>query len=154
MTSTAVARAAGTLGLVGALVLGAGGLSMAAPVTATTPSGEGTITITETSATSGTATWTYSGLTLGNYVNVDAIFQKGSTPTSETSTGYVKTAGTYVATITVPQGDTWSNFVKVEMNTSASQVAQLPEVPWAAGLPLLLLVPFGVSLWRRRSAHA
>jgi hypothetical protein len=65
--------------------------------------------------------------------------------------GTVSTGGTYTANITLPPGDTWQN-TEIEMSAAEFQVGSLPEVPWAAALPLLLAAPLGLMLWRRRTA--
>ncbi|WP_053959595.1 hypothetical protein [Sulfobacillus thermosulfidooxidans] len=112
---------------------------------------EGSITITESTSTSGMATWNWSGLGIGDFVNV-YTFSKDSpqTPTLlSQSSGKVTTAGSYSANIQLPKGDTWSN-TGIEMSESAFAVGQLPEVPWAAALPLLLVVPWGLTLIRHR----
>ena len=124
-------------------------------VTNTTQGAQGSISIKETSPTTGTATWSWSGLTPGSYVEVFA-FPKGSpnqvTPLSANN-GNVTTAGSYTTSITLPSGDNWGN-TGIEMSTAAFATGQLPEVPWAAGLPLLLVLPFGISMWRRQRYQA
>ncbi len=143
-------RLSGIVGLAGAAVLGIGSLAMAASASSTN---EGTITITASSSTTGTATWSWSGLSDGQFVSV-YTFPDGSpnSPTPLTaSDGNVTTNGTFTTSIKLPSGDTWSN-TGIEMSESNFAVGQLPEVPWAAGLPLLLMVPWGITVWRRRSS--
>lgn len=115
----------------------------------------GSIRIIPTSSTTGTATWTYPSLTTQDYVTIYAFpisAPSNITPLASGS-GYVTTPGSYVANVTLPSGDTWSN-TGIKMTTLQFAVSQLPEVPWAAGLPLLLALPFGYSLWRRRTQPA
>ncbi|MCL4496346.1 MAG: hypothetical protein M1294_16245 [Firmicutes bacterium] len=153
MKSTAIWRAVGALGVTGALMLGMSGSSMAATATEMVRSangGNGSISITETSATQGTATWTWSGLAVGQYVSVYAAPKTNPSNTTllPKSSGQVTKAGQYTTNITLPQGDTWTN-TEVEMSESGFASGQLPEVPLAAGLPLLLLIPLGISIKRR-----
>ncbi len=173
MKLTAIWRVMGSVGIASTLLLGASGSSMATtPATQKTISapapalgllhssivanvnGSGTITITETSSTTGTATWTWSGLTKGQYVSV--YFAPKDNPSQvqllSKSSGQVTKTGQYTATITLPKGYTWSN-VLIKMTESAFATGQLPEVPWAAGLPLLSLIPLGISI-KRRSIRA
>ena len=134
---------------------GTAGSQTPSVVTNTTQGAQGSISITETSPTTGTATWSWSGLTPGSYVEVFA-FPKGSpnqaSPLSANN-GYVKTPGSYTTNITLPSGDNWGN-TGIEMTTGAFATGQLPEVPWAAGLPLLIVLPFGISMWHRRRYQA
>jgi hypothetical protein len=176
MKLTAIWRIMASVGVTSALLLGSGGSSMAsAPVNQVTKSalnmsaprtlgepqapsviqmtnasGSGTITITETSSTQGTATWTWSGLTKSQYVSVYVGLKNnlGQLQLLTSSSGQVTQSGQYTANITLPSGDTWSN-VEIKMTESAFATGQLPEVPWAAGLPLLLLIPLGISMKRR-----
>ncbi len=135
-------RASATGGIVAALVLAFGGLTMA--------SQQGTISISPTSNTSGTVTWDWSGLGVGDTVTVADAPQADPTDTTVIDTGTVTTNGTFSASVTLSSGLTWSN-ATIEMEEGAFAKAQLPEVPWAAALPLLLVVPFGIGLWRRRA---
>lgn len=149
MTSS-IRRLSGIVGIAGAAVLSMGSLAMAQTITTNTA--QGTVTITESSSTTGTATWNWSGLGLGDYVSV-FTFPKPSVESATpltASDGHVTTSGQYTTSISLPAGDTWSN-TGVEMSESAFAVGQLPEVPWAAGLPLLLVIPLGLFFWRRRS---
>ncbi|PSR22693.1 MAG: hypothetical protein C7B45_05720 [Sulfobacillus acidophilus] len=128
------------MGIATSLILVMGGLSMAA---------EGSITITETSSTTGTVTWSWSGLGVGDTVTVYAAPKGNATDTTQIDEGTVSTSGTFTADVTLPSGDTWSN-TQIEMAESASIAGQLPEVPWAAGLPLLLALPLGYVALRRK----
>jgi hypothetical protein len=109
----------------------------------------GTITIVTTGSSTGTVTWSWSGLGVGTPIDV-FVFPKSSpndiTMLSPEPFGTVTTAGTFSANVTLPPGDTWSN-TGVGMEEQAAAVGQLPEVPWAAGLPLLAALPW---LWSRR----
>ena len=152
MKASSILRSMGALGAVGALALGLSTPAMAQTISNPGPSSEGTITITTTSNNAGTATWTWSGLTKGMYVTV-AVAPK-SNPSNYTvlpapPSGTVSTSGTYSASITLPTGDTWQN-TEIEMSAAEFQVGSLPEVPWAAALPLLMIVPLGYTLWKRR----
>lgn len=159
---SSVWRVAGIMGVAGAAVLAMGSLAMASggpqnqpPIqTIQNASNQGTISITEKTSNSGTATWTWNGLIIGDYVSVYS-FPKGSpqTPTPlPASDGKVITAGVYTVNVNLPPGDSWSN-TGIEMATTNFAVGQLPEVPWAAGLPLLLVLPWGISMWRRRQSR-
>ena len=144
-------RLSGVVGIAAAAVLALGSLAMAS----TTSSQEGTIAITEVSATTGTATWTWGSLDVGEYVSVYA-FSKSS-PSDiiplPAYNGDVTTQGEYTtSTITLPSHDTWSN-TGIEMQEANFAVGQVPEVPWAAGIPLILVLPWAFSAWRHHAQN-
>lgn len=143
-------RLSGVVGIAASAVLALGSLAMAG----TTSTQEGSIAITSTSPTAGTATWTWSGLDVGEYVSVYA-FSKSSPSDITPLTAYngdVTTPGKYTASITLPLGDTWSN-TGIEMQEANFAAGQLPEVPWAAGIPLILVLPWAFSAWRQRAQN-
>ncbi len=153
MKASSILRPMGALGAVGALAIGLSTPAMAASIS--NPSREGTITITTSNVNSstGTVTWNWSGLTTGMYVTV--AYAPKNNPSDYTvmpapPSGTVSTNGKYVASVTLPGDDTWQN-TEIEMSAGEFQVGSLPEVPWATALPLLLTVPFGLMLWRRRT---
>ncbi|POB10236.1 hypothetical protein [Sulfobacillus sp. hq2] len=140
-------RLSGILGIAATMVLALGSMTMAASNSNSTQ--EGYVSITNVKGNTATATWYWSGLTDGEYVAVEAIYNGTTTPLPA-SDGTVTTAGTYSTTVTLPPGDTsWSN-TTIEMAEANFAEGQLPEVPWAAGLPLILVLPWAVSAWRRR----
>lgn len=152
MKTSSVLRSAGMVGAMGALALALSTPAMAATIT--NPTTEGTITISTSNVngSTGTATWTWSGLYTGMYVTV--AYAPKNNPSDVTvlpapPSGSVTTNGTFVANISLPAGDTWQN-TEIEMSAAEFQIGSLPEVPWAAGLPLLMVIPLGYTLWRRR----
>ena len=142
-------RLSGVVGIAAAAVLALGSLAMAATQ-------EGTVTITPITSTTGTATWTWTAdLSVGEYVSVYA-YPTGN-PSSPTAlpayNGDVTTQGEYTtSTITLPPGDTWSN-TGIEMQEANFSAGQLPEVPWAAGIPLIMVLPWAFSAWRHRAQN-
>ncbi|MCY0899202.1 MAG: hypothetical protein OWU33_09780 [Firmicutes bacterium] len=136
-----IGRLAAIAGITGALVLGLGGLSLAS-------SGQGIVTLNPTGSNTGSVTWTWSGLGVGTTVYVYDAPQSNPGDTSEIASGTVTTAGSFTTSVTLNNNLTWSDAV-IEVEESGLNAAQLPEVPWAAGLPLLLAVPLGWTLWRR-----
>ncbi|MCY0879321.1 MAG: hypothetical protein OWU84_10315 [Firmicutes bacterium] len=145
-------RMSGIVGVAAAVVLAAGGLSMAAQSTTITENlqNEGTLTIQPSGSSSdqGTITWTWRGLVQGETVTVFDALKSDESDLQFVTSGTVTTNGTFTDTITLTPGYTWSNAL-VEVEAGAFAVGQLPEVPWAAALPLLLAVPFGIGIWRR-----
>ncbi len=170
--SSAIWRASAAVGIIGSIMLAFGGMSMASTMATgtvpptgpkagpsfdveslATPGQDGLITIVTTSTTTGTATWTFSGLAIGDTISVYAFpkgFPSDITPLT-VSSDTVSSAGTFSATVTLPTGDTWSN-TGIEMEVSNFATGETPEVPWAAGLPLLLILPLGLSVLRRRTS--
>lgn len=144
-------RLSGVVGIAAAAVLALGSLAMAG----STSTQEGTIAITETSPTTGTATWTWGSLDVGEYVSVYAFSKSSPSDITPLPTydGDVTKSGQYTtSTITLPLNDTWSN-TGIEMQEANFATGELPEVPWAAGIPLVLVLPWAFSAWRHRAQN-
>lgn len=153
MQISTLVRSTGVIGVATALALGLSGVSMAATFTNPTSEGNITISTSNTKGNTGTATWTWSQLTSGEYVSVFAAPKNNPSKVAPiaTSSGKVTKTGVYSTSVTLPSGDTWQN-TDIEMTAAEFAIGGLPEVPWAAALPLLLAIPLVVSLWRRRTA--
>jgi hypothetical protein len=123
----------------------------------TAPAPEGTLVVTKGQGTNDTATWTYSG----NHPKVGALadlfWWNAATPSPTGGTflgdANITTLGT--VSISFPASDITGYPATFEMiacgPTISPPTTQTPEVPWAAGLPLMLAVPFGFYALRRRS---
>ncbi len=130
----------------------------------------GTIALTPLGHDQWKATWTWQGLTTfpgplppiflwgweGTHVKgmPAANLGPGLGETAATQSGDTVTID-FTAPPSYPQNPEVVQFSAMfgEMGLGpVSPVGQLPEVPWAAGLPLVGLAPLGVWAWRRRLA--
>ncbi len=120
-------------------------------------SGSLTIVESKTQPAMYKATWTDSGLSQGESVYLTGIAGNQA----DSTTGQLKvlaqgTATTGSASVYFPisKGGTKANPVTFEMHTSADleslPTGQTPEVPWAAGLPLLAIVPFAAAMLKKK----